>query len=359
MNVDASSEDLAARSAGFTGDDMVDPKGWLEAGHLREALRHCQGPFVEEYQALDRRATRDQTRHFHFATRAASLAAFAILVALVQAGYRAIGGIHVPWVSHVLTGLEVLGGVGAVVAVILAIWTAYHHEWLLNRYKAERLRYAKFHFLTSPDLWIPARAPRAIADLAETARKIRRHTIDDVKAWLKTDRAPRPRAIPADADLSVSAAAIRELRAYYRDTRLAAQLEYLAGKAEARSHRREIIGRTPQLLFFATAAIILVHFVLDLSLGEGAPVTAVVLVLVAVLLPALGAMLRTIFSAYEMGRNATRSTAKLRALDEMSAPIREDDEPRAILHNLWLCEYIIESDQREWLRLMIDAEWFG
>jgi hypothetical protein len=359
MTVDASSEDLAARSAGFTGDDMVDPRGWLEAGHLREALRHCQGPFVEQYQALDRRATRDQAAHFFCATAAAAAAAVGILAALVQAGYRAIPGLHIAWLSFPTLLLEAAAGLGAAAAVGGGIWTAYHHEWLLNRYKAERLRYAKFHFLTSPDLWIPARAPRAIADLAETARTIRRHRIDDVKAWLKTDRAPRPRAIPADADLSVSAPAIRELRAYYRDTRLAAQLEYLAGKAEARSHRREIIGRTPQLLFFATAAIILVHFVLDLSLGEGAPVTAVVLVLVAVLLPALGAMLRTIFSAYEMGRNATRSTAKLRALDEMSAPIREDDEPRAILHNLWLCEYIIESDHREWLRLMIDAEWFG
>ena len=196
--------------------------------------------------------------------------------------------------------------------------------------------------------------------------------------WLKVDRAPRPADLPRDVDLAASAEAIRELRAYYHDTRLAAQLDYLATKAEARSHRAALIGRLPQMLFFATAGLILLHFAFEAphvlkwlhgpigshaAIREEAPSLpgwlAVSLILLAVALPASGAMFRTIFAAREMGRNATRSSAKLKALEEMSASIREEDEPSGILRNLWLCEYVIESDHREWLRLMIDAEWFG
>lgn len=359
MTVDISSEDFSARSAGFTGDDMVDPKGWLEEGSLRDPLSRCRSMLLEPYQELDARAQKDQGRHFILAVVVSLLAAFAIAMALAFLGYRVIWKIDKSTLaSHVLTWIEGLAGVGAVLVVLVGVWTAYHRAWLLNRYKAERLRYAKFHFLTSPDVWLPSRKQKAIAELKDTIQQIRGHGIRDVETWLRTDKAPRPPDILRDVDLSGNTAAIRELRCFYRDTRLAAQLDYLSRKAETRSHRHEIFAQAPQLLFFVTAAIILLHFTLEF-LGEDAPVLTVALVLGAVLLPAVGAMLRTIFAASEMGRNATRSSAKWKALDEMCAPIREEDDPRAILHNLWLCEYIIESDHREWLRLMIDAEWFG
>ena len=352
---------------------MVDPKGWLESEVLSDALLTCQDLLLKQYKELDRLAKIDQSKHFSRAVWAAIFALVAIVMALVNVGYRAISP-NGATPTYVLEVLELLAGGAALVTVAYGIWTAYHHEWLLNRYRAERLRYAKFHFLTSPDLWIPSRRDRAIAGLRDEARDIRHHGMDDVKMWLKVDRAPRPADLPRDVDLAASASGIRELRAYYHDTRLAAQLDYLATKAEARSHRAELVGRLPQMLFFATAGLILLHFAFDAphvlgtigfhpAILKEAPSLpgwlAVSLILLAVALPASGAMFRTIFAAREMGRNATRSSAKLKALEEMSASIREEDEPSGILRNLWLCEYVIESDHREWLRLMIDAEWFG
>lgn len=358
---------------------MVDPKGWLEAAALRDALLVCQDLLLKQYKELDKRAKSDQSAHFTRAILASGLAFLAIAVALGNVGYRAFWLIKEDTsVSRTLALLEVLAGGLALATVVYGIWAAYHHEWLLNRYKAERLRYAKFHFLTSPDLWVPSRRDKAITQLRDDARDIRHHGLDDVKMWLKIDRPPRPADVPGDTDLSASADAIRELRAYYHDTRLAAQLDYLAAKAEGRSHRRELIAGIPQALFFATAGLILFHFALEVprmlmllleAIGIHspfleradiqAPGLGVALILLAVALPALGAMFRTIFAAHEMGRNATRSSAKLKALEGMGASIREEDAPSAILRNLWLCEYVIESDHREWLRLMIDAEWFG
>ena len=31
---------------------------------------------------------------------------------------------------------------------------------------------------------------------------------------------------------------------------------------------------------------------------------------------------------------------------------------RRIFHDLWCCEQIMEFEHREWLRLMIEAEWY-
>ena len=30
-----------------------------------------------------------------------------------------------------------------------------------------------------------------------------------------------------------------------------------------------------------------------------------------------------------------------------------------IYGDLWMCEHVLESERREWLRLMIEAEWFA
>jgi len=31
----------------------------------------------------------------------------------------------------------------------------------------------------------------------------------------------------------------------------------------------------------------------------------------------------------------------------------------AVYGDLWMCEHVLEYEQREWLRLMIEAEWFA
>jgi hypothetical protein len=64
-----------------------------------------------------------------------------------------------------------------------------------------------------------------------------------------------------------------------------------------------------------------------------------------------------------------RFQAKYLALDSISkrlqgnppksAPIRNDEEAEAILRDLWYAEQIMESEHREWLLLMLEAEWVG
>jgi hypothetical protein len=360
-------EDPSSRSVGFGGDDMVDPDGWLKSPAIGEALDYSRINLLGKYQELDGRAQDEQNDHFWKATTVSLLALFAILVALVQIGSEILWPDSVPSSEtrdrflRTLGISEFIAGVAALTAVGLGIHTARHRQWLLNRHKAERIRYAKFHFLTSPDLWIPQRRPHAVEDLREEMRKIDHLEMPGVEDWLRTDELPRPPAVAPEVDLSSSAAALLELRQYYYDTRFAAQRDYLRNKARPDRDQRSLWRwkRVPQVLFFATSAIIVVHFLVAIWIGHHAHSASVILILLAVILPAVGASIRTISMAFEMGRNAIRSAAKSDALEKMAGPLRDNDDPRAILHNLWACEYIIQSDHREWLRLKIDAEWFG
>jgi len=37
----------------------------------------------------------------------------------------------------------------------------------------------------------------------------------------------------------------------------------------------------------------------------------------------------------------------------------ETELAQEIYGDLWMCEHVLESERREWLRLMTEAEWFA
>ena len=89
------------------------------------------------------------------------------------------------------------------------------------------------------------------------------------------------------------------------------------------------------------------------------PAGAASLLVLAVILPAVGAAIRTVQLSRELERNALRARAKEQALKRLRDQLLVEQNPPAILLTLHTCEDILESDHREWLRLMIEAEWFG
>ena len=48
-----------------------------------------------------------------------------------------------------------------------------------------------------------------------------------------------------------------------------------------------------------------------------------------------------------------------RPTDGPAQPDDEDTDAYAILRDLSWCEHILETEHREWLRLMYETEWFG
>jgi hypothetical protein len=80
------------------------------------------------------------------------------------------------------------------------------------------------------------------------------------------------------------------------------------------------------------------------------------LVMLGFAVSVFGSGVRTLRGAYEFGRNASRFRAKYYALVPLAERLSAGRDAPAIFHDLWYCEQILESEHREWLRLMIEAK---
>jgi hypothetical protein len=80
---------------------------------------------------------------------------------------------------------------------------------------------------------------------------------------------------------------------------------------------------------------------------------------VAATLPVCGAGIRAIRGVLEYGRNASRYEATHNVLVKLSERLREAKDAAGVFREIGFCEQILEADLREWLRLMVEAEWFG
>ena len=188
------------------------------------------------------------------------------------------------------------------------------------------------------------------------------------------------------------------------------------GRADERNEHR-ILDRLPAWLFFASVTAVVLKFFADVPhvffASSHGPVPEwfansheagiFLTVLGAASLPVLAAGVRTWRAAFEFSRNKSRFQAAHRALAELeeriihdgvdafgavqSSPVlqvtmrREEtigasqtslsvEQGRAntpgalvdaypMVRDLWWCEHILESEHREWLRLMYETEWFG
>jgi hypothetical protein len=79
----------------------------------------------------------------------------------------------------------------------------------------------------------------------------------------------------------------------------------------------------------------------------------------AACLPVLGAGIRTLHTASEGRRNAIRFQAKYYTLEKLREELQGVSDADTAFRLLWQCERLMDNEHREWLRLMIEAEWFG
>jgi len=60
-----------------------------------------------------------------------------------------------------------------------------------------------------------------------------------------------------------------------------------------------------------------------------------------------------------LSRNAARFEAVHHILSALSERLRDASDAPTVFRELGFCEQTFESDLREWMRLMVEAEWFG
>ncbi len=354
-----------ASASAVPPDDMIDtPDDFKKWPFLHHVLGDCRDSLVAIYSNADQEALHAQRVHRRWVVRAAWFATLAILFALLQLTLHHSGGL-----PAIFEGCSVIG----------ALWAFQRgqqsrQDWLTKRHTAERCRLLKFSSIIHPDLWARGRtgATECLTALGVRTEDLRKLSYKDVQRWLDYDTLSPPpgRLVPRNLE------ELTELRDYYREKRLQHQVAYFKQQYERNVQRDQFWRRVPQWLFAGSVIIVALHVTIEavtylyskyvtqlptaLPSSVGLGLDAVVAC--AVLLPAVAAGIRTWRSANETTRNISRFRAKYLALSNImqrldSGALKDAAEAEAALRDLWYAEQIMDSEHREWLRLMLEAEW--
>ncbi len=354
---------MSAIADGVVPDhDMHDTPSELEATRrwppLHDALVVLDAALGPAFDTADRRALASQRRYRWVILVTAWGGSLAVLGALGQLTFEQL---DLPRAAVVAGWLE-LGAIAATALGVLAGLGLFRLEnWLLERFRAEQLRLLKFRMLLDPRIWTagPAREEwrAALTNQRDAIAALARGSLA-----AQSEREVVPR-LPSPVDcVEVDANGLLALLAYYRRKRIDVQRAYFASAA---SRGGALLDR-PRLLpafFFASVLMVAAHVAVDHLGAEGAPWrrASIWLIAASAALPVTWAGIRTWRSAREFTRNVARSTARRDMLDEVTALVADATaaHPSHLLCHLQMCELVLESDQREWLRLMREVEWYG
>jgi hypothetical protein len=343
------------------GSDVRDTAEELDAlgvPALREALEVLGAEVTESFEKADALASQYQRSHGRTTWWATRFGTLAVLLAVVELVGERFGAN--PAAAALLVLLESGSVLVAAVAVMNGLFAFRRESWLLERFRAERLRALKFVYLIDPALWCGDAREREdwrarLHDDVERALALERDAMDafagesNVPSMLTPEQCGRLEPAPLEA-----------LIAYYQRKRLGPRREYFLGASKRAGESGE---RLLAAFFFTSVGLVLVHAVvtavwLQGHVSEGT--LAVLLAAASVAVPVLWAGIRTGQSAEEITRNTPRSHARHSALAQLSDRLQATrDDPRQALWTMRLSEFILDMDQREWLRLLRAAEWYG
>jgi len=335
--------------------EMYGDAGYFEAGGPLAAYLAVwnlpNGPRAT-YVAERDRAQRLQVAHRRTVVWSAVAGAAALLVLALQLALPA------PLQTALLL-LETPAVLLASVLVVRSLFSFRQESWLLHRYRAEQLRSLKFRFIVDARFWTRQEdwKPR----LEIEVDRIQKLSRDDLAARSRKEWVPE---LPTREEAGgADPRSLSDLVAYYRAVRLKSQIAYFETKVAEEEESRLDNPRLLPLFFFLGVGLAGVRLLLEwldrAQVLETGSRMALVVGLAALAVPTAWTALRTIRSAGERARNAARSAAKHHALCEYDERLAMQKDPLLIFATLYHCEALFDAEQREWLRLMRDAEWYG
>jgi hypothetical protein len=344
-------------------DDMIDtPADFSRWPFLRHVLGEYHDVLIRTYLEADHASLDAQSSHRRWVICAAFSATLAVALAIVQLAIAQFPGLPKGYVPY-MVAFEVL----AVLAALLAfsVGNKTRREWLTARHKAERCRFLKFSSLILPDVYKQGELLRegCANQLGDQVEIVKTLGYKDVEGWLADDSLPSP---PGRISAR-SFTELTELRDYYREKRLDFQAAYFKKQAERDVQTDERWRRALPWFFGASVGFVAIHLIfhaLEKHEYRALPVLEMLALACAALLPVFSSGVRTWRSAREATRNMNRFRAKHFALTNISqrlaaTSIRTDADAEGVLRDLWCSEQIMEAEHREWLRLMVEAEWMG
>jgi hypothetical protein len=325
--------------------------------NLAPVLRDCRATIGMAYHEADSAAMRYQARHRWVVLVAAVCGMLAVLFAITQLYFWAL---QEPLMEYgkLLVWAEIVAAVVAVVAIVLGLRAAFSKKWLLERQKAEGYRLLKFRFLTSRELWSGATSRERRDRLRAQMESLEALDEEALERWAKGEDEVLEKVSPR-APAGVDKPELTDLIDYYQEKRLNYQRKYCDRQAERRNLWERLTKVAPLSLFFLSILAALGHFVYDLWTGTHGQPVSLTLIMLAACLPVVGVAIRTLRMAHEFGRNALRFRATSNELEQLARELRTKSTPWERLEVLYVVEEVLEVERREWLRLMMEAEWFG
>ncbi len=358
-------------------DEMYDGESDLaQQNRLGDFLRACEVRLLPLYVQSDQKALAFQARYRSLIGAAAVFTTAALCLAAVNLQFHGLLPKGFSWA-------ELLAAVGSAALVAFGLGGHWQKNWLLHRYQAERYRLLKFKLLAGSSLWSGESDPQWRKELDGETGTITALVHDDLDDEATSEEVPPVSAASGAAQRGD----VSRLLEYYKRRRLTLQLAYF--KRAARKNRSLWLDPlwVPGV-FFVSMGLVLLNFLLERfhQLPEGGLVSRV-LAISPILLPALLAGFRLHVTANEVARNRNRSLARecalqqianrLGGLDEtllarvtgtvqeippdglrISATAEGPPDSASVFANLALSEQILSTDQHEWLRLMLEAEWY-
>ena len=347
-------------------DSDADLRRYENCKPLHDALTFYGDVLFPVYNQANKAAVCNQKYHRWITVLGVTCGTLAVLFAIGQLS-RLISGSWMMW-------LELLAAVLALFAVVFGLIMAQKDQWLLERYKAERCRLLKFKYLRDCLLWCEAgseeetrqRFKKWQDDFLLQLAKIQAVTASSLHEWVKREKV---RKMPQDIEhcphhsCMVTMDKISPLVEYYQTRRLKVQMSFFEKRAERNELIHDRTRNLPHLFFFGSVLAALAHFCIDIlsklfASTQGMHTASLVLIVLAASLPVLGAGVRTWKSSHQYARSACLYWAKREALDNLAVKLKQATDVKEILGSLWHCEYFLEGEHREWLRLMLETEWF-
>jgi len=387
--------------------DMVDPGARdgiaaspYEPAITREPLKKgitcLNGKLRTLYLKADADALKNQGIHGGLANGAILLGFTAIMFAIIQFCILSLSlEMTIPVLNMELVEIFRIGELVAIFlaagAVCAGLWRAYQNRWLINRHIAERCRLLKFRSLLEDLFWDPGtyetwerrlgekidaleRMHTSVANdsTANDTRKekpepkyglltFEKEGLDVIREWKKVDKVP-------SAHTSSNSPYPSEVKAefldYYRKKRLFCQKDYYFSRHTDFKKQSRLLEKIPAYLFFASVGAVCLHFVIDILIKSPAGHAAsIILIGGAVTLPVVGYVIKTYSNTFQVAKSSALYYAKYSALEDLSTRLSAyetsiDVNWAHILDTLWQCENFLEAEHREWLNLILDAEWF-
>jgi hypothetical protein len=357
-------------------DDMRDGEDIRELENpLGIVISYIHASLYETYSEFDRDAITSRKYHRMFSALAVFFGTLAIILSIFQVFLRAYGDpagfLNNPGLAYFEKGAFMT----ALLSVGIALGSRLLRNWLKKRSMAEQCRTLKFRALIHPFLAFSS-------DQAWTDRFTRWKTGFDAQVLLLKKKecltleeilvADKMNAPPHDTSGNpLNIPYLEMLVEYYQKKRISTQIGYFASRARSFGTANRNTERIPQYCFLGGVVFAGVQFGIELF---NAPLLTIffeadlktiqaVTLLITLVLPSFGVAFRTWRSSIEVARSASLYTAKCRALKQFELRLSEERARTTvrweeILKILWECENFFEIENREWLRIMHDAEWF-